>query len=358
MHRQFGSVLLVLALAALSAPGQVCINPADVLLSNDSLPPVPSGATPVSVIQGLGNGEAAAAVFDTTPLSPQGVKVNLAAVGYMNVVGTNGIQAAVNLQIYDGVTFDAAGVPTLGPLAFDYASATGSNLQLTSHAINTTDLSAFNVTVTSGKLVVAWSMVFNAGAPQTNFATDNGSIQFTCNPSVTPLQKNLIFIQGQGWRDAALATVQGIPLCPVFYSGNWIIRACVEPMVNPTNLLVSGSPTTAGGFVNVTFDSPNHPGQFYFGAPAFTANAGSPTVYGTFPLDFDPLLQAYLQFPVEASQVFFNFNGNLGPTGTAPGIIFIPPTTPPLSFLVAFIVMDPTLSFFEGISSPVTIQVL
>jgi hypothetical protein len=114
-------------------------------------------------------------------------------------------------------------------------------MQVQSHALNTLDLSAFNVVVGSAppngspfvrRFAVCFRVDINAHPTGTcatgypaNFFTDNPSFAFTCN---TPLRTSLIEIQGQGWRDAAQATQGGFPLCPIFYNGTWCIRACTR----------------------------------------------------------------------------------------------------------------------------------
>ncbi|MEO6596839.1 MAG: hypothetical protein ABIP94_19010, partial [Planctomycetota bacterium] len=63
--------------------------------------------------------------------------------------------------------------------------------------------------------------------------TDNSQTSgFVCNNGITPQRTSVIEILGQGWRDAALASVVQlgipIPLCPIYYSGIWCIRCCSE----------------------------------------------------------------------------------------------------------------------------------
>jgi hypothetical protein len=183
----------------------------------------------VSVITGLCEGEAAGCVFDFTSIATT-VRVNSAGIGYIQAGGINGTTAAVNLKIYDGVTFPG-GVPALGTEVFDFSTATGGLIGVTSSAINTIDLSGFDIQVSSGKVVIAWFMEIQTTGDCTNgypanFATDYPTGMANCNVH----QKNLIYILGQGWRDASTATVGGFPLCPVYYAGNWIIRSCVEPL--------------------------------------------------------------------------------------------------------------------------------
>jgi hypothetical protein len=224
----------VMAALAHTAYSQGCTaGSGQIFLKNDNLPDIPGTAT-VSIIQGLCEGEAMGCVFDVsnqTTFSSE-VKVNMVAGAYINPASASGIAAVVNLQIYDGISWVGT-TPVLGPLVFDFENDAGASIQFSSSGINTVDISNFNVTVTSGKLVVAWFMQIQgstgscAAGYNTNFATDN--VMAACSAPCAPVQKNLIFIQGQGWRDPMTATVSGFPLCSCFYAGNWIIRACVSP---------------------------------------------------------------------------------------------------------------------------------
>jgi hypothetical protein len=231
------SIAAVFLALAHTAPAQTCSQSGQILLKNDNLPDVPGTAT-VSVIPGLCEGEAMGCVFDVSnqTVFSNEVKVAMCAGAYINVANTNGIAAVVDLEIYDGITWNG-NVPTFGPRVFEFESAAGANVQFNSSGINTLDISSFNVTVTSGKLVVVWEMLINtapgscATGYQTNFATDN--YLPACSAPCTPVKKNLIYIQGQGWRDPMTATISGNPLCSCYYAGNWIIRACVEPVGYP-----------------------------------------------------------------------------------------------------------------------------
>jgi hypothetical protein len=248
----------VLALAPAVAAAQLCSGPNQIFLKNDNLPDVPGTAT-VTVIPGLCEGEAMGCVFNVVGQQfSNEVRVNSVSGAYINVANTSGIAAIVNLKIYDGISWVGT-TPVLGPEVFDFESAAGANIQFTSSGINTVDLSNFDVRVSSGKLIVGWFMELNtapgscATGYQTNFATDN--IQNACAGSCSPVQKNLIFIQGQGWRDPMTATVSGFPLCSCFYAGNWIIRACVEPVGFPrtycTGKLNSANCVPAMGWTGV-----------------------------------------------------------------------------------------------------------
>ena len=112
------------------------------------------------------------------------------------------------------------------------------------HGLNTLDTSSYNIIVgaaagTGSPPVRRFAICFRCdinfhptgscatGWPA-NFFTDNSQFGFTCNPAITPQRTSIMEIQGQGWRDAALATVSGVPLCPIYYSGIWCIRCCSE----------------------------------------------------------------------------------------------------------------------------------
>ncbi len=224
-----------LAVSAHTAVAQSCGGAADIFLKNDNLPQNP-GTQTVSIIRGLCEDEAMGCVFDVSGQQfSNDVKVNSIAGGFINAASANGVTAVVDVEIYDGITFNGAGIPTLGPRVFEFESAAGANVQFASSGLNVVDLTNFNVHVTSGKLVVVVEMLLTTSAGScaagysTNFATDWSGAGSGCSP----LQKNLLYIQGQGWRDAALANVSGIPLCPIYYAGNWLIRACVEPVGYP-----------------------------------------------------------------------------------------------------------------------------
>lgn len=223
--------LVAFAFCAPFAAAQVCPNATDTFWKNDTLPAVPGAPVGVSIIQGLCENEAAGSVF-TIPTGKGPQQLTKAAVGFGHASGSGGFSAVVNLEIYDGVTWNGQ-IPTVGTKVFDFAVDLAANIQVSSHAINEVDLSAYNIVVgnhPSKSFVVAWRMLINPnGACATgfpaNFFTDNASVGFPCD---TIPQKSLIDITGQGWRDAATATVTGIPLCPFFFDGNWVIRACTK----------------------------------------------------------------------------------------------------------------------------------
>jgi hypothetical protein len=362
------SLALALSLLPLdSADAQACGT--GNLFKNDSLPAVPAGTITFSIIPGLCEGEAAGAVFALPP-SGASQSIERVACGFGSNGGISGNSAVVNIEIYDGVSF-AGAVATLGPKIFDFANDVGGNVQVTSTGINEFDLSPYNVVVgNSGDndFVVAFRMLinFNGNCAQgftSNFFTDNDQPGiFGCNPAITPQGKNLIDIAGQGWRDAALATVSGFPLCPLFYSGNWVIRACGEDVTvgNPLNVAVSGSPVAPGGFVNLTFQAPGYAGVPYVAAasfgtsPGIPISSGSPAVPGLLPLNPDGMFTLSLSSP----GIFVNFSGVIGVGGSSPGLVLVPnlPAASGLQFYVAFVTVPPFPAPF-GISNPSLIQI-
>jgi len=293
-------LLIGLCLAALSqaANAQGCSGAGQIFLKNDNLPDVPATQT-VSVIPGLCDGEAIGCVFDVSAQQfSSEVRVNMVAGPYINVASTNGIAAIVNVKIYDGITW-VGNIPQLGTEVFDFESAAGANIQFTSSGINTLDITNFDVRVTSGTMVLVWEMLQNtapgscATGYQTNFATDN--FLSPCSAGCVPVRKNLLYIQGQGWRDPMTATIGGIPLCSCYYAGNWIIRACVEPAgyprtyctgkVNSANCVPSvgwtGTPTLTSGADNFHVRCTNvinqRSGIFFWS----TGSASAPFLGGT-----------------------------------------------------------------------------
>jgi hypothetical protein len=201
----------------------------------------------MAVIPGLCEGEAMGCVIDVSSLGSSAV-VRSASVAYVNASNQSGIQATVNLEIYDGITWSGnPSLPSFGPKVFDLAAASGSNVALISSGLNQVDLSAYGATVTSGTAVIVWEMIDNPGncasGYQTNFATDHAGGPGGCAPA----QKNLIFIAGQGWRDVTTAKVSGFPLCPLFVAGNWVARICADAgaPVGPVDYCTAG--TSASG---------------------------------------------------------------------------------------------------------------
>lgn len=355
------SALLLTSLAS----AQACPSGMDTFWKVDKLPAIPSGSITISVIPGLCEGEAAANVF-TIPGGTPVQRLTQVVAPFGANGGTSGFTASVNVQVFDGVTFTGAlNTPTLGPKVFDLAADYSSSMQVTSTGLNVFDMSPYNVLVGQsglGNFVVAFTMEFNPNGSCTagfnaNFFTDNDQPGFFgCDPTITPEKTSLMFILGQGWTDVSKATVTGIPICPLFYSGIWGIRACTEDAGagNPLFVTATPNPIPVGGFTSLTFHAPGSEGLPYLAAASFGNTPGIPTASGVVPLNFDGLMSLSLSLP----SVFVNFSGLISATtGTAPGLIFIPndPAFVGISFYVGFVTLPAVGPW--GISSALSLTI-
>ncbi|MGE3174966.1 MAG: hypothetical protein AB7O97_20225 [Planctomycetota bacterium] len=336
---------LALALATLPcaiAAAQQC-PPGDLLLKNDQLPPLPSGTPTVAIVPGLCDGEAAMAVLTT----PGPVDVSEVSVMFGAQFGTSGVIAAVDVEIYDGATVNGLGQWTLGPRVFQLSSG-GSNLQIQSHAINTFALPS-PVTCSSGKVVVGWRMVLNASSGNclfgytANFCTDFGS---SCTPG-----RNVLDALGHGPVDPVTYTGFGQPLCPSFFRGDWIIRACVTPSVS---VQWTGNPTP-GGAVLLNLLAPGHAGETYLTMLSL-GTLGWTTPFGVIPLNNDFVLQCTID-PACWPALLINNIGTLNGSAQAT-TVFLIPNFPflqgsGLPIYAAFITsQSPTGTPFSAVSAP------
>lgn len=310
MSHRLVAVLAALALPLVPLAAQAC-SAGDLLLKNDSLPALPGGATAVAIVPGLCDGEAAMSVL-TTP-GPVFVKKVSAMFGAQ--FGTNGVVAAVDLEIYDGATVNAQGRWTLGPRVFQLSSG-GSNLQIQSHAINEYTLPA-PVRCTSGKVVIGWRMVLNgasgscAAGYTANFCTDFAS---SCVAG-----RNVLDAQGHGLIDPATYNGFGLPLCPIYFRGDWIIRACVTPDVTVT---WTGNPTP-GGAVLLNLLAPGHPGHTYLVMLSLGTQPGWNTPFGFIPLNDDFVLQCTID-PSCWPALMVNSLGTLNSNSQGTAVLLIP----------------------------------
>jgi hypothetical protein len=247
--------------------------------------------------------------------APGPVDVNKVSVMYGAQFGTNGVIAAVDVEIYDGATVNGLGVWTLGPQVFRLSSG-GSNLQIQSHAINEYTLPA-PVRCVSGKVVVGWRMVLNAASGSclagysANFATDFGS---TCTGG-----RNVLDAIGHGPIDPATYNGFGVPLCPIYFRGDWIIRACITPDVSVT---WTGN-ATPGGAVLLNLLAPGHAGELYLTMLSLGTAPGWTTPWGFIPLNNDFVLQCTLD-PNCWPAVLVNNIGNLNSNSQATAVFLIP----------------------------------
>ena len=249
------------------------------------------------------------------------VKVNKVSVMFGHVAGVGGATAVVDVEIYDGATFNAGGTVTLGNLLYVHSQATNTSIQISTHAINELDVSNQNIVSTTGTVVVGWRMEINsangncAGGYSANFATDNSSP--ACF-GACPRGNNILDERTNGPVDPAAFALMGVPLCSCFYAGNWIIRACVEPQ---TSIQVSGTPSP-GFLLNYNLIAPNDPGGSYFVALSSSATTGFPLPNGLqFPLDPDLTFQCFLS---SCRGLLVNGFGNLNAQGRAGGALIIP----------------------------------
>ncbi|QDU86176.1 hypothetical protein Pla163_33260 [Planctomycetes bacterium Pla163] len=345
--------LFAAALLALPAAAQTCPNGSDVHYQNDVLPQVPTQFTAVAVIPGLCEGEGCASVFDLSGPGPQ--TLTQVAAPFTSQFGSVGAVATINVVVFDNVTFNGAGVPNMSNKVFDLNQDTGNSIQVVDGGLNVIDMTPYNVTVTGPKFAVGFVMNINpngnctSGFPS-NFFTDN---------TACAAGKSLIRIQGQGWVDTALAAIGPFTLCGFgAYNGQWVIRACTEPVGNPLNVTVIGSPAIPGQFVQLIFNAPGHAGHLYVAGASGSINSGiAIPPHGTFPLDYDSLLN--LSIFSGGGGIFNNFIGTVGPAGTAPGLILLPSNAPPgIDFYVAFVTFDPFDGVTPwGISSPALVQI-
>lgn len=252
---------IVLFATTSTALAQGCPGPGT-FWKRDTLPVVPAGLTSVGVIRGMCEGESAGVVFEMPANMPvQRITQVVAPWGHAPS-GTPGFQAALDIEVYDGVSFSGANV-NMGTMVFSLSSAAASNMQVQTHGLNTFDTSPYNIIVgaaapTGSPPVRRFAVCFRCDLnayPSTcaqgynaNFFTDAQTLlSLNCDPTVTPPRTSVMELQGIGWRDASLATVQGVQLCPLYYRGIFCIRACSEDAFPASYTIFGpGCPNTLG----------------------------------------------------------------------------------------------------------------
>lgn len=234
------AVTLLLAAPTPQLAAQGCTS--GTFWKRDSLPIAP-GSIPlgVSVIQGMCEGESAGVVFEV-PANMPVQRITKVVAPWGERFGSGGFLAALDFEVYDGVSFSGQNV-NMGQLVFSLSQQAAQTMQVSSHALNELDTSIYNIIVGAQppvggvrRFAICFRCDTNfhpsgscASGWPANFFTDNSQTPaLFCNPAITPQQTSIIQIAGQGWRDAALATVQGFPLCPFYFSGVWAIRCCSE----------------------------------------------------------------------------------------------------------------------------------
>ncbi len=236
---------LLVALVLAPAAAQGCPG-AGTFWKRDTLPIVPSGLASVGVVAGMCEGESAGVVFEM-PANMSAQRITQVVAPWGSASGIPGLTAALDLEVWDGVSFSGASV-NMGTRVFSLSQNTSGSMQVATHGLNTFDTSPYNIVVglappTGTPAVRRFAITFridintvpdscNGGSVPTSFTsffTDATSqIGFGCNSTITPQRTSVIEIQGQGWRDPALAQIGIIPLCPNYYRGIFCIRACSE----------------------------------------------------------------------------------------------------------------------------------
>lgn len=257
-HRTVAFSFGLFAWLAAPAFAQGCATATDTWWQRDHLPMAPSGQTAVSVIQGMCEGESAGVVFEMpASLGPQFVTQVVAPWGAAG--GVAGFQAVLDVEVYDGVSFNGANV-NMGTRVFSLSQNLSSNMQVASHGLNVLDTSSFNIIVgtappNGSPAVRRFAICFrtdlnlhpsgtcNTGYPA-NFFTDNSQFSLFCNATITPPRTSLIeyHVNGvnQGWKDVTVANVGGVPICGPYYQGIWAIRCCTRDAF-PASYTIFGS---------------------------------------------------------------------------------------------------------------------
>ena len=245
------------------------------------------------------------------------VKVHKVSILFGHRLGTPGVKAVVDVEIYDGATFLPGGKVTLGARLFKLSNAS-TNLQIQTNGINEFKLPS-PVSVPSGRPVIGFRMIQTlaggscAQGYDANFSVDAAG---TCRPGI-----NILDAPGPGQFglvDPAVFRVGGlIPLCPGIFSGSWVIRACVKPEVS-TNWTGNPSP---GGVLSFTFNAPGQAGNGYYAMVSGGIGTGFQTPWGFLPLDQDPIFDCFLG---PCSIFLIGRSGTIGANGQGFGGMSIP----------------------------------
>ena len=288
---------------------QVCTGNGRVL-KNDSLPDSPSGPLPIAIVPGLCNGEAAMAILNAG--GP--CRVDQVGIVYAHQTAATGVLADVDVEIYDGATALPNGKYVLGAKLFTL-SASSQLLRLVSTGLNVYPLPQ-PVRVPSGMPVVSFRMVTNqaVGSCQLGYAAN-----FATDPSLGCglTGKDVLDATGHGPIDPHLYTGFGGNLCPLYFRGHWVIRACVTP---EAGVSWTGFPTP-GGNVSLRFLAPGQPGDGYVALASSGVASGFLTPWGRLPLDLDPTLLCFLG---DCRGLMSNGMGTFNATGNAFGTLNIP----------------------------------
>ena len=362
------SVCLSIPLAA-----QGCANGTDTFWKRDVLPNVPAGLTAVSVIQGMCEGESAGVVFEM-PAAMGVQRITQVVAPWGAPGGINGFNALLDVEVYDGVSFSGA-IANMGTRVFSLSTQLTSNMQATSHGLNALDTSTYNIVVgiappNGSPAVRRFAICFRCdinlhptgscatGWPA-NFFTDNATAGgFTCNNVITPQRTSLIEIAGQGWRDAALATVQGFQLCPIYYKGIWCIRCCSQDAFPASyTTFATGCPSSLGITTLVPASMPRIGQTFNVILDRLPANAAfmitgwsdQNSTLGSLPFDLTPLGApgCFSRVSLDSTSLLLGSNNNALSSLTLPNF----PTLLGVQFYQQALVIAPGWNQLGGVVS-------
>ena len=168
----------------------------------------------------------------------------------------------------------------------------------------------------------------------------------TCRPGISVLDAT-----GHGPVDPVLYNGFGVPLCPNYFRGSWIIRACVTPEITTS---WTGN-ATPGGLVQLQLRAPGHGNERYLLMAASGASTGFLTPWGRIPLDNDWLFDCF--FGPCRSSMFLNDFALLNAAGDGFAVLLIPNLTVLVGsnfpIYCSFVTSNqPGMIPFTGISSP------
>jgi len=288
--------------------------------------------------------------------------------------GINGFNALLDVEVYDGVSFSGA-IANMGTRVFSLSTQLTSNMQATSHGLNALDTSTYNIVVgiappNGSPAVRRFAICFRCdinlhptgscatGWPA-NFFTDNATAGgFTCNNVITPQRTSLIEIAGQGWRDAALATVQGFQLCPIYYKGIWCIRCCSQDAFPASyTTFATGCPSSLGITTLVPASMPRIGQTFNVILDRLPANAAfmitgwsdQNSTLGSLPFDLTPLGApgCFSRVSLDSTSLLLGSNNNALSSLTLPNF----PTLLGVQFYQQALVIAPGWNQLGGVVS-------
>ncbi|GJM20407.1 MAG: hypothetical protein DHS20C15_03220 [Planctomycetota bacterium] len=254
--RLFAGLIAASAWLAPSSAAQACQDTNDTFWKNDVLTQDFVGTqSPSSVAIAICNTEAVGTSFRATPGAPPQY-LKQVSVGFAHTADQTNFAARLSMEIYSGtITWSqtAGPIQSMGTKVFDQKADTGDEFVVTSTGINTFDVRQYNL-VLDGDFVVAFRMLENISFPgcpdaipgtPANFMTDSNN---SCTPELNVFDEKFA-----GWIDPATWQFQfGSPICPQYFGGNFVIRACTTD---------AGSWTDLGNGLAGSFGIPNLSGS-------------------------------------------------------------------------------------------------